>query len=280
MEVITYDHKLKVGQSLNIYSLGDIHEGNCNHNSKLFQKAVDIIKEDPNGRWIGMGDYIDAILHTDKKRFNPVTISEKYKISDMKDLPMKQMENVFDVINPIQSKCIALLCGNHEESYIKHNSSDIYERFANMFASSAYGNCAPPRLGYVGFIRYNIIGGMHLIHALNHGDGVGGKTAGYPLTKVWDMASPFDYDVFWAGHIHQLIEDDRKTTGLSERGNILKRRKFVAVTGCFLDVYNEGTANYFEHKGRIEGDIGMIKLSIKLNRIRGLEVSQEKIKLG
>jgi hypothetical protein len=279
MEIVTFRKKLKIGQSLNIYSLGDIHEGNCNSNHEALKKAVGIIRDDPDGYWVGMGDYIDAITHDDKKRFNPVTVSEKYKLSDLKDLPVKQMEFVFDVINSIQGKCIVLLCGNHEESYTKNNSNDIYERFTNMFASSAWGAEPPKRLGYIGFLVYRIEGANSVIHLLNHGNGVGGLTEGYGITKAWQMASSFDCDISWIAHIHQLVEDDKKIIGVTEKGRINRMRKFVGVTGSFLNTYDEGHANYFEGKGRKEGDIGMLKASITLLRTQGLSIKQEKIKL-
>ena len=280
MEIVTFRKSLKINESFNVYSLGDIHEGNCNHHAEALKQAVKIIREDPNGYWIGMGDYIDAITHDDKKRFNPITISEKYKLSDLKDLPVKQMEFVFDAINSIQSKCIALLCGNHEESYTKNNSNDVYERFTEMFASSAWGSVPPKRLGYVGCIRYTIEKANTVTHFVNHGNGVGGLSAGYPVTKLWQMSMPFEFDVFWMAHIHQLIEDDRKIISISNRGQLHKKRKFVGCTGSFLETYNEGHANYFEHKGRGEGDIGMLRLNIKLNRKCEIILSQEKIKLG
>lgn len=280
MEIVTFRKQLKRGQSLNIYSLGDIHEGNCNHNKEALKKAVKIIQSDPDGYWIGMGDYIDAITHDDKKRFNPVTISDRYKLSDLKDLPFKQMEYVFEVINPIQSKCIALLIGNHEESYTKNNSNDVYKAFTNMFASSAWGAVPPAKIGYVGFVVYLIEGCNSVVHGLNHGTGVGGTTDGYAITKAWQMASPFDCDLFWTAHIHKLVEDDKKIMSVSTRGKLQKNRKYVAVTGSFLDTYQEGNANYFEHKGRSEGDIGMIKASITRGQDKSVLIKQEKIKLG
>lgn len=279
MEIATFRHKLKVGQPLNVYSLGDIHEGNCNHNAEAFKKAVNIIRSDPDGYWVGMGDYIDAITHDDKKRFDPVTVSEKYKISDLKNLPKKQIESVFDVINPIQSKCIALLIGNHEETYTKHNSNDVYKSFAEMFASSAWGVIPPVRLGYVGFLVYRIEGANSIVHALNHGDGGGGKKEAYGLAKAWEMATPFDCDVFWTAHIHHLVEGDKKIISVTNRGKLQKKRKFVGATGSFLNTYDEGHANYFEHKGRGEGDIGMLKLSMLLRWHNEIEIKQEKIKL-
>lgn len=279
MEVVTFKKFLKIGEPMRVYSLGDTHEGNCNHNEKAFKQAVNIIQQDPNAYWIGMGDYIDAITHDDKKRFNLVTVSERYELKDLKNLPKKQMENVFDVINPIQGKCIALLIGNHEEVYTRNNSNDVYTHFTNMFASSAWGTIPPVRLGMVGMIKYQIEGSNSVIHALNHGSGVGGTTDGYAVTKAWEQSKPFECDVFWMGHIHQLVEDDKKIMAVSQKGNLIKKRKYVAVTGSFLNTYNEGYANYFEHKGRKEGDIGMIKMTIVRDRNERLNISQEKIKL-
>ncbi|MGI6540966.1 MAG: hypothetical protein ACOX38_09345 [Bacillota bacterium] len=48
-----------------VYFLGDIHEGAANHQAKALAKAIDIIANDSNAYWIGMGDYIDAINHRD-----------------------------------------------------------------------------------------------------------------------------------------------------------------------------------------------------------------------
>ena len=135
MEVITREFSVDIGDEINIYFIGDIHEGNVNHAESEFKRAIQIIKDDPNGYWIGMGDYVEAITTDDKKRFNPITIAKKYGIRDLKDLPFRQMEVVYSRFQPIEDRCLCLLLGNHEESYIKHNSSDIYDRFVKMFSN-------------------------------------------------------------------------------------------------------------------------------------------------
>lgn len=266
---------------MNIYSLGDTHEGNINQAEKALKDAVEIINEDPHALWIGMGDYIDAITHDDKKRFDPVTVHPKYRISDLKNLPFKQVQNFFEIIKPIQHKCIALLIGNHEEAYAKHKSFDVYKALASLFTESAWGMGKPPvRLGYVGFIVYRLDRVGSIVHALNHGAGVGGKTEGYPITKAWEMASPFECDIFWMGHVHMLVEDDKKVTGVTVRGILQKKRKFVGITASFLETYKEGSTNYYEHKGKKEGDIGMLKLTITLTYSNHFAIKQTKIKLG
>jgi len=280
MEIATHNFKCKLNDTYNIYFIGDIHEGNINHAEKEFKKAVKIIKEDKDGYWIGMGDYIEAITLDDKKRFNPITIAKKYGIRDLKDLPYKQMEAVFDKISPIQNKCLALLVGNHEESYIKYNHADIYSRFVELF------DRPPPKLGYVGFLKLGFNyeknrdrPNKNVLIALNHGNGGGGFREGYPTNKVHDTFRWTDADINVMGHIHQLVEDDKKITGVTQNNKLVKRRKFWGCSGCFLWTYEEGNANYFEHKGKNESDIGMLRAVISVNRPE-IKIRLEKIKLG
>jgi hypothetical protein len=277
LEVITREFPVECGQELNIYFLGDIHEGNVNHAEHEFRKAVSIVNDDPIGYWVGMGDYIEAITTDDKKRFNPITIAKKYGISDLKDLPFKQMEAVFKVLEPIQDRCLCLLLGNHEESYIKHNASDIYSRFVKMFDNP------PPKVGYVGFLKLVFtVKGRRLyspVIALNHGDGGGGFREGYPINKLWDVFRWVNAEVSVMGHVHRLMEDDKKFLSVTQSGRLKKKRRYVGISGCFLWTYHEGHANYFEHKGRNESDIGMLKCNIKI-KDEEPEISLHKIKLG
>lgn len=285
MEIAQLKINVKANDIINIYFLGDIHEGNVNHNEKAFKEAVKIIKDDKNALWIGMGDYIEAITFDDKKRFNPVTISEKYSVKDLRDLPKRQAEAVFHILNPIQSKCIALLIGNHEEAYMKHNHSDIYNTFINMFASSAFGAIPPVKIGYVGFVRLLFcrdIGNARskLDIALNHGVGGSGKSEGYAINKIHEAFMGHDADICVMGHIHQLAKDTQKITSVGNNLGLRKRRKFWGSSGCFLNTYVEGNANYFENRGRVESDIGMLKASVKfIHKISSdyLEISLNEI---
>jgi len=284
MEVKTKKFNCKRGDSFNIYFIGDIHEGNINHAEDELKECVKIIKDDPNGYWVGMGDYIEAITIDDVKRFNPITIADKYKLSDLKDLPYRQLENVFKNLKPIEDKCLAILIGNHEEAYIKHNHADIYDRFATMFTVH------PPKIGYVGFLKlkfnYNQNekrGGKSdtsILIALNHGVGGNGMREGYPINKVHDLYRWTDADICVMGHIHSLAWDDKKVQSVNSNDNHSKRRKFFGITGCFLWTYIEGNTNYFENRGKSESDIGMLKATIKIIDKKPPFITMTPIKLG
>ncbi len=264
MEIYRKNFTLKIGEKINLYFLGDLHEGNCNHAGKEFREAVKIIENDPDGYWIGMGDYIEAITISDK-RFDPMSVSENYRIKDLKDLPYVQIQNVYSKVKSIDSKCLALLIGNHEEAYVKYNHADVYNRFHEMFESN------PHKIGYVGFLKLGFTrvdrgGKMQFtrVIALNHGDGGSGYREGYPINKVHDVFRWADADICVMGHIHQLEKDSKKMIGVTNKDTLSRRWKFWGISGCFLYTYVEGNKNYFEHKGKSESKIGMLMATIEM----------------
>ena len=274
MEIAQKVIHCELGEKINIYTLGDVHEGNCNHAENEFKEAVKIIEDDPNGYWIGMGDYIEAITTDDKKRFDPLSIHPKYRIQDLKNLPKKQMNNFHNIVEPIEGKCLALLAGNHEEAFTKHNSFDVYGHLIESFKTSAFKAGQPPaKLGYIGFLKISIIydkgrsgPNRTVTFALNHGDGGGGFREGYPLNKVHDVFRWTHADVCLMGHLHKLVSDRKPFIGVSQSNQLIRSKRFYGMTGCFLKTYVDGNRNYFEHKGRSESDIGMLKTEITVKR--------------
>ena len=264
MEIIQKNIRANYGDEVHLYFLGDMHEGNCNHAEKELKQAVDIIRNDDNGYWVGMGDYIEAITSSDP-RFNPLELSRRYSLKDLKDLPRKQVEAVYQTLDPIREKCLALVCGNHEEAYIKYNSFDVYDYFASMFPDDDL------KIGYVGFLKLGIIHqenrerpNQTYVIALNHGTGGGGYREGYPINKVHDLFRWTDADINIMGHLHLLYEDSKDFIGVTQSNKIIFNNRHWGVSGCFLKTYVLGNTNYFEHKGKPTSDIGMLKATIKV----------------
>ncbi len=262
MEIIEYGTP---SAPIDIFFLGDTHEGNANQATDELKQAVSIIKNNPtkHTKVIGMGDYIDAINHMDK-RFNPVEICEKYKIKDLKNLPVKQVDYFVKSIEPIKDKFIAIVTGNHEEKYSKYNGFDPMHYLSERLGGVGL-------IGYNGFVRLSILKAnpekqknperMTFDIALTHGHGGGGYLEGYPINQVYATFRYTEADIFIMGHIHQMVCDS--STVISPYGSKLsRRRKFYGSNGCFLFKEKIGTRGYFEgHKGK-PASIGMLKLSI------------------
>jgi hypothetical protein len=280
MEVFQNEELFEINNIPNtFYFLGDVHEGNCNHDKKAFAEAVKIIKEDKNCKGVFlMGDLIDCIINALDPRFDPLEIAEEYKIRDLKDLPRKQAERVYETLKPIEHLILACVVGNHEEQYIKRHSFNVYDHYCKLFASK------PVKLGYVGFYRLRFIrknsGTRHKIDlALNHGQGGGGFREGYPLNKLFDTFRWTQGDVHIMGHVHTLMEDEQNYMTVGDNVKLKMRKVLYGISGCFLKTSVDGNTNYFEHKGRPQSKIGMLRLDAWVHgKKQDLKYSLTKIK--
>jgi len=272
MEFLKKDIFVGCGKSIEIFFLGDIHEGAKNHDSKAFKKAVNLIidthKKNKNTFVIGMGDYIDCINHRDP-RFNPVEIADKYKIKDLKDLPRKQMQYQIDEMTPIMPLFIGWLYGNHEEKFSKWNGYDPMDKIRDWYE---YKGQKPPILGYSGWINLGIRREKNRNRAnytfnfdLTHGVGGGGFREGYPINKVHDIFRWSEgADVHVMGHVHQMVDDMAQKRTFDVNGNRILTKKYYAANGCFLKKEDVGTRGYFEGKPGKYSSIGMLKFTIKV----------------
>jgi predicted phosphodiesterase len=269
LEIGSKKIELSEGEPLNIYFIGDIHEGeiNCQHDS--LNDAVKRIAKSSRGnqtKTVLMGDLINCIVHSDKKRFNPAEFDRFYKVHDLIDLPQKQAERVNKFLEPIKDTVDIILVGNHEEEYIKRHNFNIYKNIYEKYP------LATP-LGYVGLFRYNVkIKGdstsMVLDLALNHGDGgSGGDLPGNAINRVFRTFTWFDADISVMGHIHRLAAEPIDVVALNNTGTGLRHsRKWEGCSGCFLKTYEPGNRNYFEAKGKKPSDIGMLRAEIVFRR--------------
>ena len=251
-----------------MFLIGDVHEGAANHDERAFREAVKIIhetkKRESNTYCVGMGDYTDCIIGQTDPRWDPIEVAEKYSIHDMKDLPRKQMEYFMDTIEPIRDTFVAFLTGNHEESYTRHHSFDVYGYLCGQ-------NPDAHKLGYVGMLRFGFVlrGKTRgcVDFALNHGAGGGGFREGYPLNKCYDVFRNSLADYYIMGHIHKLAAEPDRIKSIDHTGTgLVWRKEWHGLSGCFLRSTVEGSRGYFEHKPGKESDIGMLKARFRIHK--------------
>ncbi len=264
MEVAKVNIALDEHDWVDVYALGDIHEGAANHDSSALARAVAEIagNENPHTYVILMGDYADCIIQSDP-RFNPVEIASHYKIETLKDLPRKQSDIVIRALEPVRDKVIATLAGNHEEQYIKRHSFDVYDYFSSHFPNAK-------KLGYVGMVRFSLESGNHrscIDIAVNHGAGGGGMREGYHTNKLYDVFKKYRADYYLMGHLHGLLVRPSTVRMINATGTgTVTQRVWHCMTGCFLRSIMDGQRNYFEHKPGEESRIGMVKCSFRCSR--------------
>lgn len=101
MKFIRHDAGLK---AVNLYPIGDWHYGSKQCDTPFIKRTVERIQDDPNARWVGMGDLIENAIMGSK---SDVYLQVKS--------PEDQIDDVVEMLTPIKDKCIFLMPGNHEE---------------------------------------------------------------------------------------------------------------------------------------------------------------------
>lgn len=273
MEILKKKIACNWGDDITIFFLGDVHEGSANHAEKEFNESVDIIKQEldknPHAYWIGIGDYVDAINHRDP-RFNPLELARKYEFKDLANLCAKQTEYFYDKIKSISHRCLALLYGNHEESYVRHNAFDPVQLLQYLIMKDSNEECSPFILGYTGIITLSIDVKGHRFKydiALSHGAGGGGFREGYGINKVHDVFRWYDADCYVMGHIHRMMTDTQQRI-YTQNEELKRKRILYGTNGCYMFKSSIGTRGYFEGKPSPESSIGFLRLDIKPNKLR------------
>jgi hypothetical protein len=261
MEV--FQHKFQKTNHVSIFVLSDIHEGHASHNEEALRMAVSMIETASKTRdclVILNGDIIDCIEVSDK-RFNPAEISEKYKLRDLKDLPRRQADKVLETLAPIQHLIKYSVIGNHEESYIREHHFDVYDYYSHFLGCQ--------KLGFFGLIRFTVscpgksTQGVQRDFGITHGrGGSGGKTLGYPLNWTKDIFEKFELNVGVAGHRHKLIVHPALKLLVNQNLKLVKRTRWYAVAGGFLDSYTIGNSGYFEGAMGETSDVGFLEYKI------------------
>lgn len=249
-----------------IFFVGDIHEGSANHNEKAFDKCIEYIanrKKECSVKTFLMGDLAECINVKDK-RFNPVSICEKYKISDLKDLPRKQMQIVYEKLKPIKNTIDYIIIGNHSENYVKYNLSNIYEYFCMDLLKLSYKSM----LGFLAMGRIIVKqpkgkSNISIRTVLSHGVGGGGYREGYSINNIMDIFRSFDCDLHIIGHTHKLLAKPFEYETIDINNKYSKIIKWYGNSGCFMDRSVIGHRGYFEgHKGMLS-EIGFLEFKIK-----------------
>lgn len=253
-----------VPMNFNLFFLGDLHIGTLLHNSKGLSTFLDMVRLPYRGVKhnviVGMGDYIEAIDHSDK-RF------DVHSVDLGKVRPDLQIDHFYDKINPIRKLFAVLLDGNHEYKlyryfpYIKRLCSKLqipYGTYSTVI--SFHGRSAKEKNKKLLFKVY-----------ATHGYGSIRSAAGPPerqetnmKVRLKDKLSPLSADcaIMAMGHTHRLlitppisklcITSDGKemhhhyTSSQQNDHYIHPDHRYYLNTGSFTKLFHIGVSGYAE----------------------------------
>ena len=255
--------KRYVPANFNIFYFGDIHIGTLLHNATGFRKFIDLAKSPYDGVshnvLIGMGDYIEAIDHSDK-RFDVRSVDLGKIRPDM------QIDHFQELVEPIKSKIVVLLDGNHEYKLIKY--FPYVQRMCTKL-QVPYGTFS----SVVSFFWRPKKGPEQLLFKtyVTHGNGSIKTTADDPERQEANLNLSLkrklkhkagDCVIMAMGHTHKLlVVRPKKTLYLTSNGERLKQNytgsnqsdeyipadmRWYLNTGSFLRTYMRGISGYAE----------------------------------
>lgn len=259
-----------------LWVLGDVHLGAKACDEKRFIADVATISKDPYAFWIGIGDYCDHIGHRDK-RFCANEIADWVSVSNLGNFGQVVSARARDLMAPIKNKCLGLLYGNHEGSYMAQNEqSGMHKWLCHELGVADLGYCclmdvvfrrtsgkSTPRL-----IRHDNAEDMDVCSKqfrifAHHGAG-SSATPGGKLNRVIKFMQDFEADIYMMGHVHDQKGQRRVRIEANAKCDALVQKESIGViTGSYLKCYPQGHSSYGEQKGYSPTSLGAVKIFIK-----------------
>lgn len=192
-------HKLPDYDFIELYPVGDVHNGDPKTDEKMFEGFVRFIGAEPYRYWLYSGDNLNNAIKT--------SVSNVYNESRS---PAQQKEWFINTMRPIADKCLCFVPGNHEARSAKDTDSllvwDIAcrlvgdERAMELYRENE------------AFVKISL--GKYSQHHKNadpvtyvawvvHGDG-GGAMVGATINKMQSRSMAIEgLDLSISGHVHK-----------------------------------------------------------------------------
>lgn len=115
-------------EKLNLYPLGDVHVGSKECDMKLLEQWIEMVKNDPDGAVVIIGDMMNMGLKNSKSNIYEEVLT-----------PFQQKEMCYELLNPISHKILAGCSGNHEYRNVKEvGTNPLYDIFCRMRIENRY----------------------------------------------------------------------------------------------------------------------------------------------
>lgn len=290
MELVKMIIDSKGKQIIGLVPFGDMHVGNNNCDKAKILEIRDFILK-TGCHWIGMGDYMDAIVYTDEKRYDPETVDPDFLLKYasngesserwVRTCIDKQFNWIKKMMYPIKHLCLGLHVGNHEDELRRRTGHDYVIQLCDELGVEYLGDTAYVRL----VIRNardkaNDNPAKYGFTIFSHHGHYNGEKMGGAVNKLVDISSGWEADIYLMGHTHWV----HGWRHISKQLNVLngdyrhplrldEHKKVYALTGGFLRAYVQGSSSYLEKRGKSERKVGVVQINIEYRR-RDIHVTE------
>lgn len=222
-----------------LYPLGDVHFGSAQCDIEFFKRVVGEVADNPDARWVGMGDFIENAI-----------VGSKSDVYTQTMPPREQINYICDLLEPIKGKGLFLIAGNHEQRTMRvvglcpeeHMAVKLNIPFMGFscFASFIMSKCHTPT-GFSCYFHHNYGGGYTSGGKVNRAEA---------LRKITPTA-----DAIFSGHFHTTSRMPVSWFDIG-RGQVIRHTGFDYITGSCL-TWNK---SYAEEKGKPASSVEFIKV--------------------
>lgn len=247
----------------------DAHHDNPHSDHDLQRKHLRQCDERDAG-WIDLGDAFCAMGgRADPRRVkHGITRPEHAMANDYFD---SLVRHAADFLEPHAHRCICIGRGNHEQTVLKNQETDLTERLAERLRMKT--GAPVYTTGYGGFVHFRVLyGKTHytLTLAMYHGSGGGGMMT-FDTLRVRRQASfQPDADVLACGHVHerwwlQTARYRLRTTNGLYRVSV--EPQWHVRTGCYKQEHGDGYGGFAVERGMPPKPIGAMWMRLYMQHV-------------
>ena len=249
MRLHTVRETCTLGDTYTLWPIGDIHLGSANCDKTALFKVVDTIRQDPNARWIGMGDYVEWITPKDK-RWHAGGVDEAIvNMANLDRIGDVYVEKAATILRPIMDKCWGMGKGNHEGTFEREHHTNLTQRILQECGASG-----DLYTGWAAITQVCFEDGSHHRSSIRvfHSHGwQAGRLSGAKVNQLDHLMGWIDgCRVYLQGHSHDCVV--KKKTKLDTNPSFSKLTaydSYGAHTGSYLRTYQQGATAYGEEHG-------------------------------
>ena len=225
-----------------------------------------------------MGDYADFINKSDKRFDSSILAPWLFTPEAFRDLAKAQVDRVLELLTPIASKCLGLVCGNHESWIQQRYERDVYgEIVRGIREAGAFKEDDRLAFGYEGWLvlrfyrgceagargNKNQTGDSTSVRIRLHHGYVGGRLAGAKALEMQRFLWTNDCHVAVLGHSHNLSVQPEEVQGLTAQGRLVCQVRKGCYSGTFLRTRIENEpSTYSAVKGYLPLPVGHPTITI------------------
>jgi hypothetical protein len=245
-------HELQLeGQFVKIAMLSDLHWDNPKSDWKILKRDLDYCLEHNIPVMIN-GDMFCLMQGKGDRRGNKSDIRPEHNNAKYLD---SVVETAVEWFLPYAHILTVIGYGNHETAIIKHQETDLLQRFVDLLNYRTGSNVFTGGYGGWLIVKQTFNSNVQMTTKIKyfHGSGGGGVVTkgALNLTRALEMYE--DFDVFTMGHIHENAarNDVRDTVSFHAKTGYRHQHKDIhlMLTGTYKEEYGDGSKGWHVERG-------------------------------